>query len=232
MFVWLTYSQTLAAVIAGCEAAWAFFGGVFKVLIPDNMNAVVTDADAVNPTAHRRLAGLRPARGFATDPARVRPPAGQAAGRADGAVRARQLLRRGGLRRSRRRAGPGPGAGARAGRAADPRHHARRARPRCSPRPRRALLLPAPAGPMTCRCSPGQGAPRLPRRGRQGAVLGARRADRAAPGRARRLASWSSSTTAGSWSRPTRGSRPAGARPTRPTCPPEKAGYAMRDLTG
>jgi hypothetical protein len=22
MFVWLTYSQTLAAVIAGCEAAW------------------------------------------------------------------------------------------------------------------------------------------------------------------------------------------------------------------
>jgi len=27
MFVWLTYSQTLAAVIAGCEAAWTFFGG-------------------------------------------------------------------------------------------------------------------------------------------------------------------------------------------------------------
>jgi hypothetical protein len=34
MFVWLTYAQTLAAVIAGCEAAWEFFGGVFKVLIP------------------------------------------------------------------------------------------------------------------------------------------------------------------------------------------------------
>ena len=29
MFVWLTFTQTLAAVIAGCEAAWAFFGGVF-----------------------------------------------------------------------------------------------------------------------------------------------------------------------------------------------------------
>lgn len=37
MFVWLTYSQTLAAVIAGCEAAWGFFGGAFKVLIPDNL---------------------------------------------------------------------------------------------------------------------------------------------------------------------------------------------------
>jgi transposase len=49
MFVWLTYSQTLAAMIAGCEAAWGFFGGVFKVLIPDNLKAVVTDADAVNP---------------------------------------------------------------------------------------------------------------------------------------------------------------------------------------
>ena len=35
IFVWLTYTQTLAAVIAGCEMAWAFFGGVFKVLIPD-----------------------------------------------------------------------------------------------------------------------------------------------------------------------------------------------------
>ena len=37
MFVWLTYSQTLSAVIAGCEAAWEFFGGVFKVLIPENV---------------------------------------------------------------------------------------------------------------------------------------------------------------------------------------------------
>jgi hypothetical protein len=27
MFVWLTFSQTLEAIIAGCEAAWAFFGG-------------------------------------------------------------------------------------------------------------------------------------------------------------------------------------------------------------
>ncbi|MGY2746011.1 hypothetical protein [Arthrobacter sp. UYCu723] len=35
MFVWLTYTQTLAAVIAGCEMARAFCGGVFKVLIPE-----------------------------------------------------------------------------------------------------------------------------------------------------------------------------------------------------
>jgi transposase len=35
MFVWLSFTQTLAAFIAGCEAAWVFFGGVFKVLIPE-----------------------------------------------------------------------------------------------------------------------------------------------------------------------------------------------------
>ncbi len=34
-FVWLSFTQTTATVIAGCEAAWAFFGGVFKVVIPD-----------------------------------------------------------------------------------------------------------------------------------------------------------------------------------------------------
>jgi len=31
--VYLTFSQTTAAVIAGCEAAWAFFGGMSKVLV-------------------------------------------------------------------------------------------------------------------------------------------------------------------------------------------------------
>jgi transposase len=31
MFVWLTFSQTLEAIIAGCEAAWRFFGGYVGV---------------------------------------------------------------------------------------------------------------------------------------------------------------------------------------------------------
>jgi transposase len=74
MFVWLTYSQTLAAVIAGCEAAWSFFGGVFKVLVPDNLKAVVTDADAVNPRLSVGWLDYAQHAGFATDPARVRSP--------------------------------------------------------------------------------------------------------------------------------------------------------------
>jgi hypothetical protein len=34
-FVYLTFSQTVEEVIAGCEEAWAFFGGVFKVIVPE-----------------------------------------------------------------------------------------------------------------------------------------------------------------------------------------------------
>lgn len=74
MFVWLTYSQTLASVIAGCEAAWGFFGGVFKVLIPDNLKPVVTDADAVNPRLATGWLDYAQHAGFHTDPARVRRP--------------------------------------------------------------------------------------------------------------------------------------------------------------
>ncbi len=74
MFVWLTYSQTLTAMIAGCEAAWGFFGGVFKVLIPDNLKAVVTTADAVNPRLATGWLDYAQHVGFATDPARVRTP--------------------------------------------------------------------------------------------------------------------------------------------------------------
>ncbi|MDQ2710440.1 MAG: IS21 family transposase, partial [Actinomycetota bacterium] len=74
MFVWLTYSQTLVAMIAGCEAAWSFFGGVFKVLIPDNLKAVVTRADTVNPQLSTGWLDYAQHVGFATDPARVRTP--------------------------------------------------------------------------------------------------------------------------------------------------------------
>lgn len=74
MFVWLTYSQTLAAVIAGCEAAWAFFAGVFKVLIPDNLKPVVARADAVNPQLSTGWLDYAQHAGFGTDPARIRSP--------------------------------------------------------------------------------------------------------------------------------------------------------------
>ncbi|MEO6495739.1 MAG: IS21 family transposase [Ilumatobacteraceae bacterium] len=74
MFVWLSFTQTTDAVIAGCEAAWRFFGGVFKVLIPDNLTPVVTKADALEPRLNEAFVEYAQSRGFVIDPARVRTP--------------------------------------------------------------------------------------------------------------------------------------------------------------
>lgn len=74
MFIWLTFSQTLEAVIAGCEAAWRFFDRVFQVLIPDNLSPVITSAAAVNPIFTTGWLDYAQHVGFATDPARVRSP--------------------------------------------------------------------------------------------------------------------------------------------------------------
>jgi hypothetical protein len=74
MFAWLTFSQTLEALIDGCEAAWRFFGGVFRVLVPDNMSAIVAHADSVNPRFTFGWLEYAQARGFGTDPARVAHP--------------------------------------------------------------------------------------------------------------------------------------------------------------
>ncbi len=73
-FVWLSFRQTTEAVIAGCEAAWAFFGGVFEVLIPDNMGTVVDRADATDPRFNQAFIEYAQSRGFVVDPARVRTP--------------------------------------------------------------------------------------------------------------------------------------------------------------
>lgn len=74
MFVWPTYRQTLGEVIAGFEAAWAFFGGVFAVVIPDNMKAIVDKADATDPKLNDAFREYAQARGFAVDPTRIRSP--------------------------------------------------------------------------------------------------------------------------------------------------------------
>jgi transposase len=74
MFAWLTFSQTLEALIDGCEAAWRFFGGVFRVLVPDNMSAIVAHADSINPRFTVGWLEYAQARGFGTDPARVAHP--------------------------------------------------------------------------------------------------------------------------------------------------------------
>lgn len=73
-FVWLSLRQDLDTVISGFEAAWEFFGGVFRVVIPDNMATIVTRADATAPTLNQAFVEYAQARGFVVDPARVRSP--------------------------------------------------------------------------------------------------------------------------------------------------------------
>jgi len=74
MFVWLSFTQTTEAVIAGCEAAWRFFGGVFRVLVPDNLTPVVTKADGLEPRFNEAFVEYAQSRGFVIDPARVPTP--------------------------------------------------------------------------------------------------------------------------------------------------------------
>ena len=76
-FVWPTYSQKLEEVIAGLEAAWAFFGGIPKYLVIDNFPAAVAGADSLHPRLTRGFLEYSQRRGFITDPARVRHPRDQ-----------------------------------------------------------------------------------------------------------------------------------------------------------
>jgi hypothetical protein len=48
-FVWPCFHETTEEAIAACEAAWEFYGGVFRVLVPDNTKAIVTRADPLEP---------------------------------------------------------------------------------------------------------------------------------------------------------------------------------------
>ncbi len=73
-FVWVSFTQTTQSVIEGFEAAWAFFGGVFRTIIPDNLSAVIDKADRLEPRFNQAFIEYAQSRGFAVDPARVRHP--------------------------------------------------------------------------------------------------------------------------------------------------------------
>lgn len=73
-FVWPTFSQKLEDLLAGFEAAWAFFGGVFAVVIPDQMKTAIDKADNISPHFNDTFLEYAASRGFAIDPARIRKP--------------------------------------------------------------------------------------------------------------------------------------------------------------
>ena len=73
-FVYPTFEETTARAIDACEAAWIFFGGVFKVLIPDNTRALIATPDPLTPRVTPAFLEYAQACGFHIDPARVRRP--------------------------------------------------------------------------------------------------------------------------------------------------------------
>lgn len=73
-FVYPCFKETTKTAIEACEAAWAFFGGVFAVVIPDNTKAVVNKADPLQPLINETFLEYAQARGFTVDPARSRSP--------------------------------------------------------------------------------------------------------------------------------------------------------------
>lgn len=84
MFVWPTFTQTVADVCEGLDAAWSFFGGIPRRLVLDNASAMVTVASAQAPVLQRSFQEYAQARGILADPARVRRP--QDKGRVENAV--------------------------------------------------------------------------------------------------------------------------------------------------
>ena len=73
-FVWPCFRETTQTGIEACEAAWEYFGGVFRVLLPDNTKAIVNRADALDPVINVTFLEYAQARGFVVDPTRVRRP--------------------------------------------------------------------------------------------------------------------------------------------------------------
>jgi transposase len=84
-FVYPVWKETTGTAIEACEAAWEFFGGIFKVLIPDNTKVIVDQADPLTPKLNLGFLEYAQARGFQIDPARVRSPRDK--GRVERAVR-------------------------------------------------------------------------------------------------------------------------------------------------
>lgn len=84
-FVYPCLRETTETAIEAFEAAWEFYGGVFKVAVPDNTKVIVQTADPLEPKFAPAFLEYAQARGFVIDPTRVRTPTDKA--RVERAVR-------------------------------------------------------------------------------------------------------------------------------------------------
>lgn len=76
-YLHVTHSQKLGDLIEGLENAWAFFGGVPRRVVVDNLRAAVTRADRYDPVFQRTFEEYARWRGFVIDPTNPRHPTGK-----------------------------------------------------------------------------------------------------------------------------------------------------------
>jgi transposase len=76
-YVHVTFTQDLPSLIAGIEDAWAFFDGVTKKVVIDNLKAAVIKSDRYAPVFNRTFLEYSEFRGFIIDPARSGDPTGK-----------------------------------------------------------------------------------------------------------------------------------------------------------
>jgi len=84
-FVYPVFQETTQTAIEACEAAWAFYGGVFEAVIVDNTKAIVQAPDPLSPRLNLGFLEYSQARDFVIDTTRVRHPKDKA--RVENAVR-------------------------------------------------------------------------------------------------------------------------------------------------
>lgn len=73
-FVWPCFEETTKTAIEACEAAWEFFGGIFRVVIPDNTATIISLADPLGARINTGFLEYAQSRGFHIDATRVRSP--------------------------------------------------------------------------------------------------------------------------------------------------------------
>lgn len=68
MFLYITFKQDITAVIAGFEAAWAYFGGITALVIVDNCKPAITTPGRTDPVINKSFLEYAQKRGFIVDP--------------------------------------------------------------------------------------------------------------------------------------------------------------------
>jgi len=69
MYVYLTFTQDIRAVIEGFEQSWEYFGGITEIVIIDNLTPAIDKSDRYSPKVNRNFLEYAQDRGFIVDPA-------------------------------------------------------------------------------------------------------------------------------------------------------------------